>query len=98
MLSSRSRYIGKHALFLADFLPLYCSSSPCGAVCDPAVCTISPGGYALASKGLYRLHQFSKVELFGVTAQETGGESEEMLNDMVSLQKEVLSSLELPYR
>ncbi len=32
------------------------------------------GGSTLSAKGLYRLHQFSKVELFGVTSQESGRE------------------------
>ncbi|XP_064392539.1 uncharacterized protein LOC135340143 [Halichondria panicea] len=56
------------------------------------------GGSTLLAKGLYRLHQFSKVELFGVTSQETGRESVESLEDMLSVQKEILSSLGLHYR
>ena len=55
-------------------------------------------GRTLKTKGLFRLQQFSEVEFFSITAQETGRESEEMLSDMVALQKEVLSSLGLHYR
>ena len=44
------------------------------------------------------MHQFSKVELFGLTAQEEGTESQEMLDEFLSIQKEVLSSLGLHYR
>ncbi|CAB1348755.1 unnamed protein product [Coregonus sp. 'balchen'] len=48
--------------------------------------------------GLYRVHHFSKVEMFGVTADETGEESSQMLEEFLSLQKEIFSSLELHYR
>nr|XP_061781336.1 serine--tRNA ligase, mitochondrial-like isoform X2 [Nerophis lumbriciformis] len=48
--------------------------------------------------GLYRVHHFNKVEMFGVTADETGEESTQMLEEFVSLQKELFSSLELHYR
>ncbi|XP_029570682.1 serine--tRNA ligase, mitochondrial-like [Salmo trutta] len=46
--------------------------------------------------GLYRVHHFNKVEMFGVTADETGEESSQMLEEFLSLQKEI-SSLELHY-
>ncbi|XP_062329647.1 serine--tRNA ligase, mitochondrial [Osmerus eperlanus] len=48
--------------------------------------------------GLYRVHHFSKVEMFGVTADETGDESSQLLEDFLSLQKEIFSSLHLHYR
>ncbi|KAM9318860.1 serine--tRNA ligase, mitochondrial isoform 2-T2 [Pholidichthys leucotaenia] len=48
--------------------------------------------------GLYRVHHFSKVEMFGVTADETGEESAQLLEEFVSLQKEMFSALELHYR
>uniref|UniRef100_A0A674CRR8 Serine--tRNA ligase, mitochondrial n=1 Tax=Salmo trutta TaxID=8032 RepID=A0A674CRR8_SALTR len=48
--------------------------------------------------GLYRVHHFNKVEMFGVTADETGEESSQMLEEFLSLQKEIFSSLELHYR
>uniref|UniRef100_A0A8C6SBU5 serine--tRNA ligase n=1 Tax=Neogobius melanostomus TaxID=47308 RepID=A0A8C6SBU5_9GOBI len=48
--------------------------------------------------GLYRVHHFSKVEMFGVTADESGQESAEMLQEFVSLQKELFSDLELHFR
>ncbi|KAG7277042.1 hypothetical protein CRUP_025452 [Coryphaenoides rupestris] len=48
--------------------------------------------------GLYRVHHFNKVEMFGVTADETGEESSQLLQDFLSLQKEMFSSLELHYR
>lgn len=48
--------------------------------------------------GLYRVHHFNKVEMFGVTADETGDESSQLLEEFLSLQKEIFSSLELHYR
>ncbi|XP_032063000.1 serine--tRNA ligase, mitochondrial [Aythya fuligula] len=48
--------------------------------------------------GLYRVHQFTKVEMFGVTAAESGTESEELLAEFVALQKEIFSELGLHYR
>ena len=56
-----------------------------------------PGGAGLAVKGLYRVHQFSKIELFAVTeggGEEGGG----VLDEMVSLQEELCSELGLHYR
>ncbi|XP_034023765.1 serine--tRNA ligase, mitochondrial isoform X2 [Thalassophryne amazonica] len=48
--------------------------------------------------GIFRVHHFNKVEMFGVTADETGEESSQLLEEFVSLQKEIFSALELHYR
>ncbi|XP_061073835.1 serine--tRNA ligase, mitochondrial [Conger conger] len=48
--------------------------------------------------GLYRVHHFNKVEMFGVTADETGEESSQLLDEFLSLQMEIFSALELHYR
>ncbi|XP_062872522.1 serine--tRNA ligase, mitochondrial [Trichomycterus rosablanca] len=48
--------------------------------------------------GLYRVHHFNKVEMFGVTADDTGEESSQLLDEFVSLQKEIFSSLKLHFR
>ncbi|XP_036392175.1 serine--tRNA ligase, mitochondrial [Megalops cyprinoides] len=48
--------------------------------------------------GLYRVHHFNKVEMFCVSADETGEESAQILEEFVSLQKEIFSALELHYR
>ncbi|KAF7311098.1 AA-TRNA-LIGASE-II domain-containing protein [Mycena chlorophos] len=45
--------------------------------------------------GLYRVHQFTKVELFAVTTQE---QSEKMMEDMTSIQTSILSGLGFPFR
>jgi len=49
------------------------------------------------SRGLYRLHQFSKVELFAVT-NERAEESERMLQEIVDLQVHLFSQLGLCFR
>lgn len=41
---------------------------------------------------------FVQVEMFGVTADKTGEESSQLLDEFVSLQKEMFSALELHYR
>ncbi|XP_078389449.1 serine--tRNA ligase, mitochondrial [Cetorhinus maximus] len=48
--------------------------------------------------GLYRVHHFTKVEMFGITAAETGTESTELLDEFVMLQKEIFSDLGLHYK
>ncbi|KAG8552744.1 hypothetical protein GDO81_003030 [Engystomops pustulosus] len=48
--------------------------------------------------GLYRVHHFTKVEMFGVTANETGNESRELLEEFLMLQKEIFSDLGLHFQ
>jgi seryl-tRNA synthetase len=48
--------------------------------------------------GIYRVHQFTKVEMFGLTANETGEESEKLFNEFVNIQKELFSGLGLHFR
>lgn len=55
------------------------------------------GARGRESRGLYRVHQFSKVELFSVTASEEG-QSTQMLEDLTALQWQILSQLNLPLR
>lgn len=43
-------------------------------------------------------HSALQVEMFGVTADETGEESSQLLDEFVSLQKEMFSALGLHYR
>lgn len=47
------------------------------------------------TRGLYRVHQFTKVELFALTGEEG---SEEFMEKMLSLQHEIFSGLGFPYR
>ncbi|WGK70176.1 serine--tRNA ligase [Candidatus Haliotispira prima] len=47
------------------------------------------------SKGLYRVHQFSKVEMFVFCKPE---DSEQMHRNLLAIEEEVFSALEIPYR
>jgi seryl-tRNA synthetase len=47
------------------------------------------------SKGLYRVHQFTKVEMFVYCAPE---ESESMHRKLLSIEEEIFQGLEIPYR
>uniref|UniRef100_A0A1X7UG07 serine--tRNA ligase n=1 Tax=Amphimedon queenslandica TaxID=400682 RepID=A0A1X7UG07_AMPQE len=59
---------------------------------------VETGGRGRGEGRLYRVHQFSKVELFGLTANEDRTESEELLDEMVALQKEINTELGLHCR
>jgi seryl-tRNA synthetase len=47
------------------------------------------------NKGLYRVHQFSKIELFQITKPE---HSEEALNEILAIEETIYQKLGLPYR
>ncbi len=53
------------------------------------------GAHGAASKGLYRVHQFSKVEMFAYTTPEG---SEEMHNEMLAIETEIFRELGIPFR
>ncbi len=53
------------------------------------------GGYGRESRGLYRVHQFSKVEMF-IYAHPS--ESAKMLEYLVSLEEKIYQALDFPYR
>lgn len=55
----------------------------------------SEAGASAESRGLYRVHQFTKVELFAVTAQD---QSQDMMESMKTLQKKILEGLGLSFR
>jgi len=53
------------------------------------------GAAGRESKGLYRVHQFTKTEMFAVTRPE---ESETMHEEILALEERIFQGLELPYR
>ena len=53
------------------------------------------GSHGRASRGLYRVHQFTKVEMFAFTAPE---DSEAIHNEMVEIEERIFQGLGLPYR
>jgi seryl-tRNA synthetase len=53
------------------------------------------GASGRESKGLYRVHQFSKIELFQIT---TPAQSQEALENILKLEEAIYTRLGLPYR
>ncbi|MGF1472925.1 MAG: serine--tRNA ligase [Rubrobacteraceae bacterium] len=53
------------------------------------------GAHGRASRGLYRVHQFTKVEMFAFTTPEQSGEIHE---EMVGIEERIFQGLGLPYR
>ncbi len=55
------------------------------------------GGHGKASKGIYRVHQFTKVEMFGFTAP--NAEDSDALHELiVKIEEEIFQALEIPYQ
>ncbi len=72
----------------ADDLPiLLCGLSHCFRT--------EAGAAGRASRGLYRVHQFSKVEMFAFTTPE---QSDAMHDRLLELEREIFDDLQIPYR
>lgn len=81
---------GYHADEILDFqkLPLlYVGISPCYRK--------EAGTYGKYSKGLFRVHQFDKLEMYIFSLPK---ESEKMHQKIVCLEEEIVQKLEIPYR
>jgi seryl-tRNA synthetase len=53
------------------------------------------GSHGRASRGLYRVHQFTKVEMFAFATPE---QSESLHEEMVGVEEEIFSGLGIPFR
>ena len=53
------------------------------------------GAAGRASKGLYRVHQFTKVEMFAFTTPETSSATHA---ELLAIEEDIFTSLEIPYR
>jgi seryl-tRNA synthetase len=53
------------------------------------------GAYGRTSKGMYRVHQFGKLEIFVFCKPE---DSERMHKEILEIEKEIIGGLEFPYR
>ena len=53
------------------------------------------GAYGRTSKGLYRVHQFTKLELFVFCKPE---DSERLHSEILQVEKEIVDGLKIPYR
>jgi seryl-tRNA synthetase len=56
---------------------------------------VEAGAAGRVGRGLYRVHQFTKVEMFAYT---TPDQSEAMHEELLSIEEEIFQALELPYR
>ncbi|MFI5317797.1 MAG: serine--tRNA ligase, partial [Myxococcota bacterium] len=65
----------------------YCGVSHCFRV--------EGGAHGRASRGLYRVHQFTKVEMFAITRPEA---SEAMHEELDGIEEEIYRELEVPFR
>lgn len=61
-------------------------------------CFRAETSHTLEETGIYRVHQFTKVEMFGVTANECGNESDDLLTEIVNMQKNLFAPLKLHFR
>lgn len=53
------------------------------------------GSYGKATKGLYRVHQFTKLEMFIFSTPST---SEKYHQELLEIEKEIVNGLEIPYQ
>lgn len=53
------------------------------------------GAYGKESRGLYRIHQFTKVEMFVFCAPD---ESEQFHSDLLAVEESIFQALEIPYQ
>lgn len=74
---------------------LYAAALPTRVVGVGRAFRAEAGARGADTRGLYRVHQFTKVELFGVTRPE---ESELVMEEMRALQKDIAQSLGLSVR
>jgi seryl-tRNA synthetase len=79
---------GMHADELVENLPLkYAAISHCFRK--------EAGAYGKYSKGLYRVHQFTKLEMFVYCTPE---QSEKLHDELLAVEEEIVQKLGLPYR
>ncbi|OGV37964.1 MAG: serine--tRNA ligase [Legionellales bacterium RIFCSPHIGHO2_12_FULL_35_11] len=68
---------------------------PCKYVAESHCFRREAGSAGRENKGLYRVHQFSKIELFQITKPEDGDKA---LEEILSLEESIYQKLQIPYR
>lgn len=53
------------------------------------------GSYSKFSKGIFRVHQFTKIEMFAYALPE---QSEQIHNELLNIEKEIFQGLNIPFR
>ena len=77
----------KDEIMNIDKPKMYASTSPCYR--------LEAGTYGKFNKGLYRTHQFEKLEMYVFCKPE---ESAELLQKILEIEKKIHEALEIPYR
>lgn len=67
-------------------------------LCAVSRCFREEASATMKEKGIFRVHQFTKVEMFGITVNEEGDESELLLQEFVQIQKDLFSNLGLHFK
>ena len=81
---------GYHANEILDF-----SNGPKKYIALSHCFRTEAGSYGRTSKGLYRVHQFTKLEMFVYCKPE---DSEKYHEEILKIEKEIVDGLEIPYR
>lgn len=55
------------------------------------------GAHGKATRGIYRVHQFTKIEMFGFTAPDVA-QSDALHTEIVAIEEEIFQGLGVPYR
>jgi seryl-tRNA synthetase len=55
------------------------------------------GAHGKATRGIYRVHQFTKIEMFGFTAPDVAA-SDALHQEIVAIEEEIFQGLGIPYR
>ncbi|GFT00985.1 hypothetical protein TNCV_4053961 [Trichonephila clavipes] len=67
-------------------------------LCAASRCFRAEAKRSQKEKGIFRVHQFTKVEMFGITSNETEEESEALLEEFTSIQKDMYTELGLHFQ
>ena len=68
---------------------------PCRVVGSSRCYRAEAGARGRETRGLYRVHEFSKVEMFAWTLP---NHENQVFDEMVAIQRQIISSLDLPFR
>jgi seryl-tRNA synthetase len=93
-------------LFLAGTSEVPLASLHAGEILDPGSLPLRYAGFSTCfrreagaagkdTRGIFRVHQFDKVEMFSFVEPERSGEEHERL---LAIEEEILGALEIPYR
>ncbi|KAG8190651.1 hypothetical protein JTE90_002605 [Oedothorax gibbosus] len=86
---SLASYLSKKTFPLSKLPLRFCAASRCFR---------AEAKRSQKERGIFRVHQFTKVEMFGITPNESGQKSEELLYEFTSIQREIFTELGLHFK